>query len=568
MAPTGHKPEYLRQCFDVLSADPPIVRWRTRPLVHFASEAAWTAGNKNNAGQTIKPQADGRLRVKIDGRHVDVRAIVAEIGVTPVEDRDVGPAGGGGPDGPHDRLAATRKLAGTGPLAEIMQDAREITGRTIGELTVLGENDPYRIDTAANRRDAIWFARQVLRFVVAGRRIHVRGVFYACVAAPAIKPDGTAFQNNAQHEKDLGEWARFARWLDYVDFERLVDNKNDEPVVREAPEEHAPNPAPLAIGLKVDGLDGDSLAIQADLAGFPVRQPYRLAFFGEKTSLEDVAGPLAEEFGADLYLCSGQISDTLLYRMMSDADADGRPLIVFTLSDCDPAGYWDMPTSIGRKLQALRDLKFHLVEFTVVHAALSPKQARTLDLPSSPLKDGEKRGPLWLQTYGLEQTEIDALATLRPDVLERMIREAVAPYFDAGLAARVRAAREAWEEHAQEEIDAHLGQEALDALKARSRAAIEELELVNAEIEAMRDGVPEIEEAVPDLPEADMAALERAQRRRRDAVLIDSDMDFVEATLKGAQRACRPARCGQAGALGGWGGEAVGGKSLARQGKR
>jgi hypothetical protein len=68
-------------------------------------------------------------------------------------------------------------------------------------------------------------------------------------------------------------------------------------------------------------------------------------------------------------------------------------------------------------------------------------QAR--DLPSSPLKSGEKRAAKWLELYGSEQTEIDALAALRPDELERIAREAVAPYFDARLAERVRDAEAA-----------------------------------------------------------------------------------------------------------------------------
>jgi hypothetical protein len=34
----------------------------------------------------------------------------------------------------------------------------------------------------------------------------------------------------------------------------------------------------------------------------------------------------------------------------------------------------------------------------------------------------------------------------------------------------------------------------------------------------------------PDLPEPDMETLKEAQDEQRDAVLIDSDMDFVEAT--------------------------------------
>jgi hypothetical protein len=46
-----------------------------------------------------------------------------------------------------------------------------------------------------------------------------------------------------------------------------------------------------------------------------------------------------------------------------------------------------MPTAIGHKLQALR--LFPDFEFTVVRAALGPEQVRSLDLPSSPLKEGE-----------------------------------------------------------------------------------------------------------------------------------------------------------------------------------
>ena len=249
-------------------------------------------------------------------------------------------------------------------------------------------------------------------------------------------------------------------------------------------------------------LDADALGVSAGLADFEPRQPYRLVFFGEKTSLEDVLGPLAEEFSADLYLMGGQISDTYLHQMAKDAAADGRPLVVFTFSDCDPAGYWDMPTVIGRKLQALRDLKFPSLEFTVVHAALSPEQASGLDLPSSPLKEGEGRAAVWEATYNIAQIEIDALATLQPDELERIAREAIAPYFDTDLAERVRAAYAAWRERASEEIAAQVDEERLDALRVRANAALEELRAVNGELAEIASEVTVSEP--PALPEPDM----------------------------------------------------------------
>lgn len=163
-----------------------------------------------------------------------------------------------------------------------------------------------------------------------------------------VKPDGEAFENTEENMDFIGDASRYARWLGYVRFERIVDNKNDEPVVREAPSSDSPTAHVWGDGLEIEELDADDLGVSAGLLDFEPRQPYRLVFFGEKRSLEDVLGPLAEEFIADLYLTGGQNSDTLMHRMAKDAVADGRPLVVLTFSDFDPAGYWDMPTVIGR----------------------------------------------------------------------------------------------------------------------------------------------------------------------------------------------------------------------------
>ena len=53
----------------------------------------------------------------------------------------------------------------------------------------------------------------------------------------------------------------------------------------------------------------------------------------------------------------------------------------------------------------------------------------------------QQRREEWLELYGSERTEIDALAALRPDELERIARDTIAPHFDAGVAERVLAAR-------------------------------------------------------------------------------------------------------------------------------
>lgn len=142
-----------------------------------------------------------------------------------------------------------------------------------------------------------------------------------------------------------------------------------------------------------------------------------------------------------------------------------------------------MPISIGRKLQALRDLHFPNLQFEVVSAGLTFEQVRDLGLPSTPLKPSELRADKWKDAFGHEQTEIDALATLRPDTLREIVEQSLEPYFDATLVRRVWTARREWEEQAQAVIDEHVDQdvlgeieEAAETIEAELRQKVEALE--------------------------------------------------------------------------------------------
>jgi hypothetical protein len=132
---------------------------------------------------------------------------------------------------------------------------------------------------------------------------------------------------------------------------RLVDNRNADPAIfRKA--RIAPQRA-ISVGFEVKIPDVDDLEPTPVAEGFVPRQAFNFVVFREKASLESVLLPIARAKQADLYLPTGEISDTLLHRIARDADEDGRPLVVFTVSDCDPAGY-QMPISIARKLKAFR----------------------------------------------------------------------------------------------------------------------------------------------------------------------------------------------------------------------
>jgi hypothetical protein len=417
------------------------------------------------------------------------------------------------------------RVNGYGALRSVLEEAHEETGYSRTDLTVLSAQvDPYRLDTDAGHRDGKWCAEQLAHAFGRAKRTHWRGLHYAIVAQGNVrKPDGEVYRNTDSDWHWLSDIAgKAARWLGYIPFDRITDNRNAEPIIHR--KARVEPDSWVSVGVDVNIPDSDDIEPVPGANGFVPRQAFQFVIFGEKGSLQEVLLPLAVKYEADLYLPSGEISDTHLYRIAKDADEDGRPLVVFSISDCDPAGH-QMPVSIGRKLQALHDLLFPDLQFEVVPAALTVNQVSELDLPSTPLKETEKRASRWREAFGVDQTEIDALATLRPDDLREIIDRAFDPYFDRTLEARVRDAKQQWltaaEAAMSEQIDEHvlanLRNEATEKL-AELRG---EIERINEQLQLSTDDIelPEIE--VPE-PEVDDEAPRQA--------LVSLDQDWVEAT--------------------------------------
>jgi hypothetical protein len=177
------------------------------------------------------------------------------------------------------------------------------------------------------------------------------------------------------------------------------------------------------------------------------RQPYRIVLIGEKSSLQEALRPIAEKVMGELYLATGECSDTHLAEIATRANADGRPLVILYFSDFDPSGN-QMAVSVARKLQALIHLLFPTLTVQLHTVALNLEQVREFELPSTPLKDSEPRAEAWRKAFGHEQTEIDALAALRPEVLRQIAEDAIKPFYDETLAQRVAKLRIEWHNRA------------------------------------------------------------------------------------------------------------------------
>jgi hypothetical protein len=412
-------------------------------------------------------------------------------------------------------------MTGNGKLRAVLEAAMAEHGCTMNDLTVLEKsNDPFRVDTPAGRRDGGWLATLVSELNLDDRTIHLRGLHYAALGRP--KPDGTPYANT---EKDWlwlsGDAAKAARFLGYIPFDLIVDQRNTPPVVRIF---KPPQPkARIHIGFEVDLPSLDDLEPLAVVDDFRGVQPYKLVLIGEKSSLEPELGAFATRHQADLYLPTGEISDTHIYKMAKIGAADGRPMVVLYFSDCDPSG-WQMPISVGRKLQAFKAQLFPALDFEVRPVALTPDQVREYDLPSAPMKDTEKRADRWQAAMGVQQTEIDSLVTLRPGVLTQITNEVITPFYDRTLDRRVREAREGWIVEANEIIDAGLDDEERERIRGEAAVRLEELaEEINELKERLSVDPGTIDlPPIPGIPEAEIGGV------ASNPPLIDSRWDFAE----------------------------------------
>jgi hypothetical protein len=197
----------------------------------------------------------------------------------------------------------------------------------------------------------------------------------------------------------------------------------------------------------------------ADVTGYEVTvadQPVLLELWVEKSTVDDVVAPLCEALGVNLKIGKGNESITAAIVLLRRAEQAGRPVHVLYVSDLDTKGE-SMPVSVARQCEFWAPKLGIDVPVTVERLALTAGQVGDYGLPQAP-ETGD--------------TELDALEALHPGELERIIREAVAPWRDPGL---YHDAQAAWQEARQAVRQAlrAIGDEAaghMPALTERARA--------------------------------------------------------------------------------------------------
>lgn len=276
------------------------------------------------------------------------------------------------------------------------------------------------------------FAPDALRVVEAAARIveeyqrqgfdmTLRQVYYKIIARDLFPEDRRYFwtgsrwvrdpsgsnpsstKNNVPNYNWLGDLVSDARLAGLIDWNQIVDRTR---------------------GLQVKGhWDDPAEIIQSAAGGFALDrwegQPYRPEVWIEKDALLGVFEGICQELDVPLLSCRGYNSQSEMWRaaqrMLRYKQQKQTPMI-FHFGDHDPSGK-DMSRDILDRLYLFtgKQLEFERL-------ALNIDQVRRYDPPPSPAKITDPRAKAYIQEFGDDSWELDAL---EPRVIKELVREAV-----------------------------------------------------------------------------------------------------------------------------------------------
>jgi hypothetical protein len=431
--------------------------------------------------------------------------------------------------------------------------------------------DPFYI-TPGRVEWAHWFA-MVWAFLDPPPGVHLRRLFYQLVSRADEAPRtlaGHAFENTDRNWTLLCSAAADARHLKLVDANMFTDQRAGPPVfvfepsdinteaersvARAARPEAEPLPELIYESAEYEFPDPPAVDFVAPL----VAEPYALEIWIEKSTMNDVLLPIAEQHGLTLVSGVGDLSDTHCNWFIERTREHGRKARILYISDFDPSGS-RMPVSVACKIQHKLCRDGFDLDIRLEPLALTAKQVRQYRLPRVPIKDSDRSRARFEALNGEGAVELDALEALHPGVLARLVSRTIDKYRAPAREARAEirtimgelreaaaaAREEVLAEHAealtqleadfeamQEAIAPH--QEALAAIAAEvERRSAEHTEAINEHVAAFYDraesvyaGIAEaLEAAAPDLDAVDWPEIGDANET--DVPLFDSARDYV-----------------------------------------
>ena len=430
---------------------------------------------------------------------------------------------------PQEPVIWTRQPVGP---QEHIQARKDMRLTSAEELLALGrDTDPYYTGTPAHWRQAEWFRGLWDQFGF-GQGVHLRRIHYTISQSGVLRPGGDPYLNNSECWNQLKVASKAARVLDLVDAELMIDRRSEPVAVQvdpridpvSGPDAEVDEPSLYVPSLTLPRVDLHLPSVQIDGYEYsPADQPVLLEVWVEKSTQNDILVPLCRELDLNLKVGRGTESIPSAIGLLRRAEAIGRSIHVLYISDLDSEGEV-MPVIVARYAQFYGE-KFGIEQrVTLERLALIASQVEEYSLPKSPDKD---------------ETELDALEALYPGELERIVREAVAPWRDPDLENLLEEAEDeaheaadaAWAE-ASEDLATEAGelgtqaQTIIDSLAPAIVEASRRLEPLRQQAsqleDRIRDAAGEVEFELPERPDPEDPEVDTT------GMLYDSDRDWLD----------------------------------------
>jgi len=162
-------------------------------------------------------------------------------------------------------------------------------------------------------------------------------------------------------------------------------------------------------------------------------QPQRVEVWVEKDALIDVVQRGAGGLRATTFSCRGYTSSSEIWAAAQRIegyldDPEVEHVTILHLGDHDPSGI-DMTRDIGtRVLEFIEGDGHRYYDVEIKRIALNMDQIEQYDPPPNPAKETDSRFESYIQQYGEESWELDAL---EPNVLVSLIRDEIRPLIDS-----------------------------------------------------------------------------------------------------------------------------------------
>jgi hypothetical protein len=155
---------------------------------------------------------------------------------------------------------------------------------------------------------------------------------------------------------------------------------------------------------------------------FWAHQPERVIVISEKATVAGILRPVLDHYGVPFFAAHGFTSTTKVHELAEDIQADKRTHVFLYIGDHDCSGVHMSEVDLPERLSRYGAGDFELERIALTRDDLD-------DLPSFPAKQTDPRYSWYVQNYGPDAWELDAMD---PNVLRDRVKSEIELHFDHG----------------------------------------------------------------------------------------------------------------------------------------